>query len=197
MIIGHESKSGRTISLPRMVQTLKFNVIFSTPDRFMGISERIYLQILNQKLLITSTAYTDLYVYDYVKDSLQLYEFPHRSVSPRKASDIKNQVSDEREFEAEAAKIAYQVQFEKFLWDDQRQQYFRIARKKIPNENKDMGERFDIFLFSYDSNLNLLGETQLEDLNQPPQKPFFKDGKLYSYVNVEDELGFAVFTFDF
>ena len=30
-----------------------------------------------------------------------------------------------------------------------------------------------------------------------PTHYFFKDGKLYSYVNAEDELGFAVFTFDF
>ena len=101
------------------------------------------------------------------------------------------------EFYAEWAKSKYNVGFEKFLWDNQRQKYFRIVKRAIPNEDKELEDRYDVYLFTYDSNLNLLGETQLEDLNRLPQKPFFKDGKLYSYVNVEDELGFAVFTFDF
>ncbi|REG86298.1 DUF4221 family protein [Algoriphagus antarcticus] len=197
MVIDHQSKTGRTISLPRMVETLKFSVRYSTPDLYMYIGERVHLQILNEKLFITSTAYTDIYVYDYLKNSLQLVEFPHRLVLPRQAADIKNEVNDEKEFEAEGAKILYQTGYEKFLWDDQRQQYFRIGRKKIQNENKVLEERFDIFLFTYDSYLNLLVETQLDDLNQLPQKPFFKDGKLYSYVNEEDELGFAVFTFNY
>jgi hypothetical protein len=197
MVIDHQSKTGRAISLPRMVETLKFSVRYSTPDHYMYVGERVHLQILNEKLFITSTAYTDIYVYDYLKDYLQLVEFPHRLVLPRQAADIKNEVNDEKEFEAESDKILYQTGYEKFLWDDRRQQYFRIGREKIPNENKGLEERFNIYLFTYDSNLNLLGENQLDDLNQLPEKPFFKDGKLRSYVNVEDELGFAVFTFDF
>jgi len=197
MVIDHQSKTGRAISLPRMLETLKFSVRYSTPDRYMYVGERVHLQILNEKLFITSTAYTDIYVYDYLKDSLQLVEFPHRLVLPRQAADIKNEVNDEKEFEVESDKILYQTGYEKFLWDDRRQQYFRIGREKIPNENKGLEERFNIYLFTYDSNLNLLGENQLDDLNQLPEKPFFKDGKLWSYVNVEDELGFAVFTFDF
>jgi hypothetical protein len=197
MVIDHQSKTGRTISLPRMVETLKFSVRYSTPDHYMYVGERVHLQILNEKLFITSTAYTDIYVYDYLKDYLQLVEFPHTLVLPRQAADIKNEVNDEKEFEAESDKILYQTGYEKFLWDDRRQQYFRIGREKIPNENKGLEERFIIYLFTYDSNLNLLGENQLDDLNQLPEKPFFKDGKLWSYVNVEDELGFAVFTFDF
>ena len=30
-----------------------------------------------------------------------------------------------------------------------------------------------------------------------PSDAFFKDGKLWSYVNVDDELGFAVMDFEF
>ena len=39
--------------------------------------------------------------------------------------------------------------------------------------------------------------TKIENLKAEPRSYFWKDGKLYSYVNVEDELGFAVFTFNF
>jgi hypothetical protein len=54
-----------------------------------------------------------------------------------------------------------------------------------------------VYLFAYDADLNLLGETLLENLTSTPRFYFFKDGKLWSYANVNDELGFAVFTFDF
>jgi hypothetical protein len=45
--------------------------------------------------------------------------------------------------------------------------------------------------------MELVGETLVNDLKSIPESAFFKDGKLWSYVNVDDELGFAVFTFDF
>ena len=54
-----------------------------------------------------------------------------------------------------------------------------------------------VFLFAYDQDLNLVGEVQMEELNSQPSWPFFKDGKLWSYVNVNDELGFAVMDFNF
>ena len=47
----------------------------------------------------------------------------------------------------------------------------------------------------FDEEINQIMETEV--LVDPFSKKFFKDGKLYSYVNVEDELGFAIFTFDF
>jgi|TARA_R110002096_G_scaffold233311_1_gene423381 hypothetical protein len=42
-----------------------------------------------------------------------------------------------------------------------------------------------------------LGETKIEGLKQAPGSYFWKDGKLWSYANVEDELGFAVIDFKF
>ena len=54
-----------------------------------------------------------------------------------------------------------------------------------------------VFLFAYDKELNLIGEVELKELITQPEYPFFKDGKLWSYVNVEDELGFAVMEFNF
>jgi hypothetical protein len=67
----------------------------------------------------------------------------------------------------------------------------------IPSNSPESSTKSEVYLSAFDPELNLLGEIQLEDLKQVPEKPFFKDGKLWSYVNVADELGFAVFTFNF
>ena len=197
IIINPETKTGKSISLPALVSTLKFRVSLSSEKTFMGRGEGIFLKTLNKKLFITSSANSDTYVYDYLTDSLRFFEFPHQQVSPRKSGEIKNDVSDENEFHAESAKFIYQTSFDKFLWDKKREQYFRLGYNLIPQETPELEKKSEVSLFTYDKDLNLLGETRLNEIDYRLESAFFKDGKLYSYVNVEDELGFAVFTFNF
>ncbi|MEB2783210.1 DUF4221 family protein [Algoriphagus persicinus] len=197
IIIDPDTKTGKSISLPNMISTLRFKIDMLQGDHYLGVKEAIYLKILNDKLFITSSANSDTYVYDYQKDSLSLYEFPHQLVSPRKSAEVKNEVEHENEFFAEWAKFKYQTSFDKFLWDKKRQQYFRLGYNLIPQETPELEKESDVFLFTYDKDLNFLGEKQLDQIDYRLESPFFKDGKLWSYVNVEDELGFAVFTFDF
>jgi hypothetical protein len=91
----------------------------------------------------------------------------------------------------------YQVAFKELIWDDQRKQFFRFAHKPIPDVERKWYERAEVYLFVYDADLVLLGEKYLPELSKVPEFPFFKDGRLWSYVNVEDELGFAVMDFKF
>jgi hypothetical protein len=197
IIIDPETKTGKTISMPNMVSTLRFKIDMLQGDSYLGVKEAIFLKILNEKLFITSSANSDTYVYDYQKDSLSLYEFPHQLVAPRKSAEVKNEVEDENEFFAEWAKFKYQTSFDKFTWDKKREQYFRLGYNLIPQETPELEKKSEVFLFTYDKDLNLLGETRLDQIDYRLESPFFKDGKLWSYVNVEDELGFAVFAFDF
>ncbi|MBN3581615.1 DUF4221 family protein [Algoriphagus aestuarii] len=197
IIVEPEFKKGKTISLPNLIPTLKFKVHLKEEKRVMGVSEGAQLSTLNNLIFITSSSTSDTYIYDYQTDSLRLIEFPHQLVSPKKSGEIKNEVGDENEFYAEWAKFKYQTSFDKFLWDKKRQQYFRLGYNLIPKETPELEKESEVFLFTYDKDLNLLGETRLDDIETRLESPFFKEGKLWSYVNVEDELGFAVFTFNF
>jgi len=197
IIIDPDTRTGKSISLPNMISTLKFRVSLNTGKLFMGRGEGVSLNILNNKLFITSSANSDSYVYDYQTDSLRLFEFPHQLVAPSKSGEIKQEVSDENEFKAETAKFIYQTSFDDFLWDKKRKQYFRLGYNLTPQETPELEKESEVFLFTYDKDLNLLGEKQLDQIDYRLESPFFKDGKLYSYVNVDDELGFAVFTFNF
>ncbi|EAZ81737.1 hypothetical protein ALPR1_00810 [Algoriphagus machipongonensis] len=75
--------------------------------------------------------------------------------------------------------------------------YWRFGKKTFEGKEKGDPRTFEIYLFAYDEDFHVLGETKLDELKTMPSTYFFKDGKLWSYVNVEDELGFAVFTFNF
>jgi hypothetical protein len=140
---------------------------------------------------------SDIYRYDYERDSLELIEFPHQLVPKRKTGQVKNIFDNQEEFESEVEKVMYQISFGKLIWDDERKMFFRFAHKPILNPNEEWYTKSEVYLFVYDENLTLLGEKYLSELTVVPSDPFFKDGKLWSYVNVDDELGFRVFTFDF
>ena len=197
IIIDPDTKTGKSISLPEFIPTLNFKIRLQTEKEVWGVGEGVNLKILKDQLFISSTTNSDTYIYDYHSDSLRLVEFPHQLVPDRKIAEVKNKVEDKAEFYAEWAKFKYQISFAEFLWDKERQQYFRFAYQLIPRDDPNLEDKSEVFLFAYDKDLNLIGESQLENVEYRFQSPFFKDGKLWSYVNVEDELGFAVFTFDF
>jgi hypothetical protein len=158
--------------------------------------ESFYLSESGNKILISSKASSSIYYYDLEKDSIFYKEFDLKLTSLRKENTLKKEYDSPDEFRTEVTNYFKGVNFENPIWDPSRNMYFRFASFTFPNESGEVIKK-DIFLTSFDSDLNLLGELKLPNLNSVPSDPFFKDGKLWSYVNVEDELGFAVFTFDF
>lgn len=198
LIIDPHAKTGKSIELPAMLETLKLTLLLKLPKRVSRTGETIWLRIIQDKLHITSSVTSDMYVYDYGKDSLQLVEFDHQLVPKQKTGDFESNVfTDEREFEDAMEKQMNQVAFRELIWDDQRKQFFRFAYKPIKDAEGNWYNRAQVYLFVYDADLVLLGEKYLFELPNVPEFTFFKDGKLWSYVNVEDELGFAVFEFEF
>ncbi len=195
--INPELKTGKEILLPIMKQALEYTLLMKMPKRFARLQETIDLQIFNDQLFISSRVTSDIYRYDYERDSLELIEFPHQLVPKRKTGQVKNIFDNQEEFESEVEKVMYQISFGKLIWDDERKMFFRFAHKPILNINEEWYTKSEVYLFVYDENLTLLGEKYLSELTVVPSDPFFKDGKLWSYVNVDDELGFRVFTFDF
>jgi hypothetical protein len=159
--------------------------------------EFLHLQQFNELVFISCTVGNGTYIYDPSLDSLFYKEFPHELVPLEKTGEVKNKVGSRAEFEEELKKLSHKISYWSFLWDEKSQRYFRFASKAIEFNEKGWAKEFEIFLMAYSKDFELIGETQFQGLSKIPSGLFFKDGKLWSYVNVEDELGFAVFTFDF
>ena len=158
--------------------------------------EFLYLQQFNDLVLISCTVGNGTYIYDPDIDSLFYREFPHELVPLEKTGEVKNKVGSRAEFEEELKKLTQKISYWSFLWDEKSQRYFRFASRAIGFDQEGWAKDYELFFMAYSKDMELIGETRLEGLSKTPNG-FFKDGKLYSYVNVEDELGFAVFTFNF
>ncbi|HAS59617.1 MAG: hypothetical protein CL554_01950 [Algoriphagus sp.] len=191
-------ETGRILKIPELEKTFNFFVeLKGSADGGGGKGEMVFLQQLNDLVLISSTVGNSIYVYDPNLDSLFFKAFPHELAPLGKNVEIKKEVFSDKEFQAELNKLHTQIDYWDFYWDEQTQRYYRFASKGLPLANIDSPKNFEYFLFAYDRNLTLKGEKKLEGFSELPLSGFFKDGKLWSYVNVDDELGFAVFTFDF
>jgi hypothetical protein len=196
-VLDPAAKSAKIVDIPAMDKASDFRIILQSTEMMSIYVEDVSLQEFDGKLYISTSVTSDIYRYDYENDSLQLFTFPHQLVPPAKTGTIKNKVSSEDEWRAEMDKASSQVGFEKLLWDESSKQFFRFGRKMLPKADEEASAKSEVYLFAFDADLKLIGEKFLEELDQVPSSAFFKDGKLWSYVNVEDELGFAVFTFDF
>ena len=195
--INFKEENSKVIDLPEMDVTHDFRVVHIDNNYKSSWKQSVTVQTINSKVYITTEVSSGLYRYDPELDSLEYFTFPLTLTATQKTRKIKNEVSSAEERKEQTALINSEVRFNELLWDDKSNQFFRFSSILMPSNSEEPSKKSEVFLSAFDSYLNLIGEKKLEELFTVPEYPFFKDGKLYSYVNVEDELGFAVFTFNF
>ncbi|MCE7055937.1 DUF4221 domain-containing protein [Algoriphagus sp. AGSA1] len=197
-VMNSSGQTEKIVELPEFDKIEKFKVEYNSGrDGGDGRGELVRLEQPNDLVLISSTVGNGIYIYNPELDSLWYQEFPHELTPLEKDVKVKNVVHSPLELEAEREKFHTQIDYWGFYWDEHTQRYYRFASIGLSRASTDSPKKYNHYLFAYDKELTLKGEAKLEGLEKIPAAGFFKDGKLYSYVNVEDELGFAVFTFDF
>jgi len=196
-VIDRNTMEGSLMKLPALDITLAFSLILTSKGMMQAYTEDIFYLDQNGRYFISSSATSDIYAYDPQVDSLLLFSFPIQTVPKAKSDPPKQkQVTDRDQWNSEMEKINAQVKFSPLLWDETRNYFFRLA-STITGDIPGGKTTNEVFLLAFNSDMKLVGETIIEGLNHIPDYPFYKDGKLWSYVNVEDELGFAVFTLKF
>ena len=195
--INFQEENSKVIDLPEMDVTHDFRVLQIDNNRKSRWKQSVTVQTINSKVYITTEVSCGLYRYDPELDSLEYITFPLTLTATQKTRKIKNEVWSTKERKEQTSLVNSEVRFYELHWDDKSNQFFRLSSILIPSNSEEPSKKSEVFLSAFDSQLNLIGEKKLEELFTVPETAFFKNGKLWSYVNVEDELGFAVFTFDF
>ncbi|REG86303.1 DUF4221 family protein [Algoriphagus antarcticus] len=188
-----ESFEIKEFSIPELDWITDLKVVYMGGYSFQ---ETLHLHELNNQILISSPASAAFYRYDQETDSLTYHSFVHKLSPVANDIQLKWQVESIEEYSEEMGRFFGGMFFGPLIWDEKRELYFRFSRKPTEMDSLQQIISSEIFLHAYDQKFTLIGESLLPIFNRPTN-PFFKDGKLWSYVNVDDELGFAVFTFDF
>ncbi|WP_075348863.1 DUF4221 family protein [Algoriphagus marinus] len=189
-VIDSETMNGTLKEISELELTDKYNVTFKQGNGMTRSGDFQTLQLVNNLFFIHSGATSDIYTYDWQTDSLRHHSFPHQLVAKSKTGDFPTEVdSHERRIEV-MNEMRKQITFEDFYWDETRNLYFRLGSMGTEKDTK-------VFLFAYDEQLNLVGETRLKGMESMIYRTFLRNGKLYSYYVVEENPALVQFTFDF
>lgn len=191
------SESAEKIPAPEMEIIEKYIIKVSLDGNTMVFPPTVDLLFHEGKVLISCTAMSSIYEFDQESNSMKFIEVSHELVPNVLTGEINNNVSSEKDFLEEQKKVVSQISYMKPFWDTTRNMFLRLGMKAFMGENRDDPETYEFYLFAYDQEFNVVGETRLEGMKKHIPLHFFKGGKLWAFVNVDDSLGFAVFTFDF
>ncbi|RAI95176.1 DUF4221 family protein [Algoriphagus yeomjeoni] len=191
------SETAEKIPAPEMGIIDRYTITVSENGNTMSFPPTVDIVSHEGKVLISCSAMSSIYSFDKESNSMQFIEVNHQVVPNILTGEVKNNVSSEKEFSEEISKVLSQISYMKPEWDSTRNLFLRLGMKTFSGESRDDPETYEYYLFAYDKDFNVVGETKIEGMKKHLPIHFFKDGKLWAYVNVEDELGFAVFTFDF
>ncbi|MFN3996703.1 DUF4221 family protein [Algoriphagus sp.] len=196
-IIDVENKSGKLRKIPAMETALKYNLSFRTDNMIQYYGESITVNLIEDQVLITNSANNKIYNYNIEQDSLYLIDYNFTLTANEKDKPIIQKVTSEQAFKSEQEKAQMQIYFGNLLHDRENKRFFRFGRIWGPQVEEGQTRKGEFFIFVFDQELKLIGEAKLEGIKDIPYSAFFKAGKLWNYVNVDDELGFAVFDFKF
>jgi hypothetical protein len=196
-IIDPVSKQFRIEPIPEMQAVKEFvgTMVVDGMIDFFWVDSHMYIE--NGQLLLTAGSMSTIYRLDLAMDSLAFVDIQHKDFPNRMTFSVNNSPVEESEFKEDRKKVFEHLNYMEPRWDETRGMYLRLGRKTFLGEKRGDPITFEVFLFAYDRDFHVLGETKIEGLNQVPVSYFWKDGKLWSYVNIEDELGFAVIDFTF
>lgn len=200
-VIDPQSKKVTAVPIPKMKAVSDFSRTHVEESDGNGMiyffNAFDYIEKENGQLLISAAPMSGFYRMDPKTDRVEFIAIQHKTVPNEWNITLMDAYNDAFAFEEDKRKVNEQLNYMEIKWDENREMYLRLGKKTFLGENRGDPSTFEVYLFAYDEDFNVLGETKIEMLGQVPVNYFWKDGKLWSYVNVDDELGFSVFTFNF
>jgi hypothetical protein len=145
----------------------------------------------NGKIIIGNNASSDLYIYDVASDSLSFKTFESQLTANRKAGKYPSEAASKEEFDVLNRTFGEGITFMNPVWDPAKQVYFRFSYlqefKEVEGKSVD---RAIVYLSILDQEFNLVSETVVEVLDKRPNFHFVKDGKIWIFENIDDEIAF-------
>ena len=158
------------------------------------------IELINQnnKIIISYEFSNEIVYYDYKVKALRFVDY-NPTLTPKRVKPPNISVGPLEQIIKEIKHFKEQVSYYRPVWDIESKQYFRLSTTTIfSEENKENSkatygetQEIKVFLTVFDSEFNLLSELEIEELSDFDNDYFIKDGKLWLFINLDDEMGFV------
>lgn len=180
--------------LPDYEKLADYTVMIQSSNMVMISAPEQSVDQINNKIIISNSVFNSLMVYDLTKDSLYRVDYETRLTKTSKTGTYRTEVESEKEFHQVMNEMNGEINFKKPIWDSKNQRFYRFSFENIARDTPlEEGEKAKqrVFLTVFDQDFNVLGESQVKELDNVLNMHFVKDGKIWLYQNIDDELAFV------
>lgn len=168
---------------------------FSPPNARTGRKERLYWvtsKMDNNCILIGNNIGSDIYKFKIEDQLIEFKSFNHNLFPSRKTIQVPKVINSYAEYQKAYLESQEDINFLLPVWDENNQLYYRFSYKnKLGDVNGDLAPvSAQVFLSVLDQDLNIISETEVHEFNKSPNFHFVKDGMIWIFENVEDEVSF-------
>ncbi len=186
-----EAKTLELLDAGDMFERLdKFSITMRSGDgtMMMTTGESVHTDFVNGDFVITNAAFNEALVWQSQSDSLSQKNFNSSLTSNEKTGDFPSEVDSQEALMEIMQKKQELVEFEGMIYHPEENLIWRFAEDKDRMIADSVIKKQVVTLF--DTDYNMVHEQKIEDYPNASMR-FFKDGMLYTYVNIDDEMAFA------
>lgn len=192
-----KNETNRKIELPELNKIKEFSVDLLFDGQWVGnFGADVRPEAFMDKIIITNNSYNEAYIYDMRIDSLIMRNFNSvlfgnkKSYLPPKEVDFESS----QRWDVDR-KLKEDINFGSIHWDAANQRYLRLSYKEKFGEEMIENRGYqvigaEVFLSVFDQEFNLIAESLVPELSKRPAKHFVKDGQIWIFENIDDEMAF-------
>lgn len=168
---------------------------FSPKNAESGRKEPLYWVISrmeNNDILIGNNIGSDLYRFNTNAKVIEFKSIEHSLFPSRKTIQVPKTISSFVDYHRANLESQEDINFHLPVWDESNQLYYRFSYKnKLGDVDGDLAPvSAKVFLSIIDQDLNLVVESEIQELKKSPNFHFVKDGRIWIFENVNDEVSF-------
>lgn len=192
-----EKKEVKKTDLAELDKLQDFNVELLNNGRSMGTYRAtVSAMSTTDKILVSNNSFNEILVFDIKADSTYVKNWDTPLLGAKKNYLPPKQVDgNSGEIEEIIKQSKSEITYGELIRDEVERRFFRFSSRNRYGEEKDEFGQYissgsDVFISIFDEDLNLLAETPVPVLKAPPKRHFVKDGKVWIFENIGDELAF-------
>jgi hypothetical protein len=196
-IINLDDESLTKIPLKTFEKLADFTVTYDDGQMYDILGPISFLKVIGDRIFISNDISNEIYWYEPDLDSLFYKSYDSQLTKNEKSGKHPSLVSDPKQFNGIYRSIYGDPSFMPPVFDPLTARYFRFSYENIfepESAEESMYPKVKgakVVLSVYDFDLNLLGESELPQWNKIPKFHFVKDGKIWVFENIDDEMSFV------
>lgn len=198
------SNEVRRIQLPGFDKFKNYEINFDDGTNRFGLGTSKRILAVEDKIIIGNNVTSRLWILDVNTDSLDIISFAPELTSSEKTGKHPLLINDKRQMDDVYQAIFEEVTFLHPVWDADNERYYRFSLiASFENSQPEEGSRLpspsgtSVFLTVMDNEFQIIAETPLPMFDKYPSHHFVKDGKIWMFENIGDEMGFVRLSIDF